>query len=245
MSKAKQADHPRNGTYRMVFFGDSICVGQGVSIHRGWVARLAAEVERLSQVQGVRVIVDNASSNGNTTRMALERMPYEVQSHGVDVLVVQFGMNDCNRWQTDLGLPRVSEAAFEANLMEIASRAFKFGAVRVIFNTNHPSLRDETRLPHCAITYEEANHRYNEIIRLAVRKLGGDAVLNDVEREFRRRTQGRREALRPYLLQDGLHLSERGHDVYLESIVSPLTEALIAAIARSEDGRTHARRRSR
>ena len=42
--------------------------------------------------------------------------PYDVQSHEVDVLVVGFGMNDCNYWMTDKGVPRVSQNAFRANL---------------------------------------------------------------------------------------------------------------------------------
>ena len=30
---------------RFAFFGDSICVGQGVSPHKTWAARLSAQVE--------------------------------------------------------------------------------------------------------------------------------------------------------------------------------------------------------
>ena len=123
---------------QLVFFGDSICNGQGVSIYRGWVTRLSAVAEALSGELGYEIIVVNASVNGSTTRQALERMPYEVQSHGVDILLVQFGLNDCNFWVTDRGLPRVSPEGFEANLVEIIQRGFHFGAKAVFLHTNHP-----------------------------------------------------------------------------------------------------------
>src|SRR6185437_14172947 len=99
---------------RVTFFGDSICVGQGVSIYRGWVTRLAEELDTHCNVRA-KLIVTNASVNGRTTRQALEDMPYNVQGHGVDLIVIQFGLNDCNYWLTDRGNPRVSLEAFKAN----------------------------------------------------------------------------------------------------------------------------------
>jgi acyl-CoA thioesterase I len=118
----------RQDPLRVVFFGDSICVGQGVSLFKGWVTKIASGLDLLSQEIGREIVVVNASVNGNTTRQALERMPYEVQSHGVDILLTQFGLNDCNLWLTDGGLPRVSADAFAANLKEIIARGRRFGA---------------------------------------------------------------------------------------------------------------------
>ena len=123
---------------RIVFFGDSICFGQGISPHLIWVARLSREVERRYDSSPNALIVHNSSINGNTTRQALERMPFDVQSHGVDAMVLQFGLNDANFWVTDRGLPRVSESAFCANLEEIIERAVKFGARHIQLHTNHP-----------------------------------------------------------------------------------------------------------
>ena len=113
----------------LYFFGDSIFFGQGVSPHKTWVTRLSQRVS--DAFAGVcELVVQNPSVNGNTTRLALERMAYDVQAHRPDVLVVQFGMNDCNVWQTDSGRPRVSSAAFAANLAEIIERGRKFGDKR-------------------------------------------------------------------------------------------------------------------
>ncbi len=38
-----------NDVNRLIFFGDSICVGQGVSIHKGWMTRIADRVESLAE----------------------------------------------------------------------------------------------------------------------------------------------------------------------------------------------------
>jgi hypothetical protein len=56
------------------FFGDSICFGQGVSPHQVWVARIAADLA--ATFADAAITVQNPSVNGNTTRAALERMPY-------------------------------------------------------------------------------------------------------------------------------------------------------------------------
>lgn len=216
-----------NAAKRLIFFGDSICVGQGVSIHKGWVTKLAARAEELSKAQGTEIVVVNASVNGNTTRQALERMPYEVQSHGVDYIIVQFGLNDCNYWQTDGGLPRVSIKAFEANLEEILERAFRFGAKRAVLNTNHPTTRTSTPMAGATITYEESNRAYNTAIRAVGKRWGPRVHLNDVEghiQDLVARGEVRPEQL---VLDDGLHLSDLGHEIYY-SMLRPLLERLLS-----------------
>jgi acyl-CoA thioesterase-1 len=218
-----RADKP----IRLVFFGDSICVGQGVSLHKGWVTRLAAWVEDIARDRNRDIVVVNASVNGNTTRQALERMPYEVQSQGADYLLVQFGLNDCNHWRTDRGLPRVSLRAFEANLDEILQRAFRFGARRAILNTNHPTARTKTPLPGTSVTYEDSSRAYNEAIRAVAGRWADRVDLNDVESHIRAMVARGETRIEDLLQLDGLHLSVRGHELYF-SLVRPLLERVLA-----------------
>lgn len=213
-------------SYRIVVFGDSISFGQGVSLHKGWVPRISAHIELLAQHTGLDLVVVNASVNGSTTRQALERMPYEVQSQGPDIVLVQFGMNDCNYWQTDHGLPRVSRAAFRANLEEIIDRAFRFGARQVLLNTNHPTGRDLEKLPFCEISYQQSNRSYNEIIR-AVGSAGDARIcFTDIEKIFEAETRGDRRRLEALLLPDLLHPSAAGHDVYFAALRPAVEEAV-------------------
>lgn len=216
---------PSRHHIKLILFGDSICFGQGISLHKGWAPRLSARLGEVASARGGDLVVINSAANGGTTRHALERMPYEVQSQWPELLLVQFGLNDCNRWETDGGHPRVSPAAFKANLAEIVARAFVFGARRVFLNTNHPTMRDERPMPHGDVTYEEANRAYNALIRELAAELGPRVVLNDMFDVFAAVATDRDSRAR-LVLDDGLHLSERGHDLYFETIC-PRIEAVL------------------
>ncbi len=210
---------------RITFFGDSICVGQGVSIYRGWVTRIARDLDELSHKIGRDALVTNASVNGRTTRQALEDMPYSVQSAGVDLLIVQFGLNDCNYWASDKGVPRVSGAAFAANMTEIMERGRRFGAKKIFLNTNHPTTRTKDVLPATSITYEQSNAEYNRIVRDLVENAGPDVVFHDIETIFNKRIENGID-LGTLLLKDGLHLSSLGHEIYYETMGPSLKRAI-------------------
>jgi acyl-CoA thioesterase I len=215
------------------FFGDSICFGQGIAIHKGWVPRISAKLSETARETGTEIVVVNASINGNTTRQALERMPYDVQSHHPDVLIVQFGMNDCNYWETDRGNPRVSPGGFKANLHEIVARAMTFGAKKVYFNTNHPTTRTDEKMNYTTHTYQQSNEIYNQHIREVTEELGNRVSLNDIEAQFKK-VADNAETLQELLQPDKLHLSEKGHDVYYDYIY-PRIEIGIKEILQREE----------
>jgi len=214
-----------NKPLRVVFFGDSICVGQGVSLYKGWVTRIAQELDELGAAHGREIIVVNSSINGRVTRQALEDMPYHVQSGGVDIMVVQFGMNDCNYWQSDNGLARVSKKAFAANLEEIIERGRRFGAKKIILNNNHPTSRIKDVFPNTNITYQDSNEEYNQIIRQLAHELDNEIIFNDVE-EFFNKNLKKDEDVDKYLLSDQLHLSENGHRLYYDYL-SPIIKKIV------------------
>ena len=148
---------------KLAFFGDSICVGQGISIHNSWVVSISRRLTEYSKINNLELLITNSSVNGRTTRQALENMPYEIQNHNYDILIIQFGMNDCNYWDTDHGMPRVSKDAFKANLIEMIDRAKNFGAKLIMLNTNHPTPRNENfKYKNCS--YQDSNLEYNQLI---------------------------------------------------------------------------------
>jgi lysophospholipase L1-like esterase len=213
---------------RLYFFGDSICFGQGVSPHRVWVTRLAYALQAKFEDR-CELIVQNPSVNGNTTRMALERMAYDVQTHEPHVLYTQFGMNDCNGWETDRGHPRVSTSAFAANLAEIVDRGRMFGAREVVLGTNHPTTRTDVSLPYVDHTYDGANRSYNAITRrVAAEKR---TLLADAEADFDAAIKMGRYSYSDLVLSDRLHLSEQGHDIYFESRMPVLVQAIESVIS--------------
>lgn len=196
------------------FFGDSISFGQGISIDLTWVTKIAQMLHQDFKERDI--IVSNTSINGNTTRMALERMPFDIQSHEVDILLVGFGMNDCNYWLTDKGVPRVSPLAFEANLKEIIDRAYHFGTQKVILRTNHPSPKQDIMI-NTDITYAQSNAYYNTIIR-KVAKEDDRIGFVDIEKNFYDYCERQQKKQEDLVLPDYVHLSEEGHKVYFDAI---------------------------
>ena len=182
---------------KIVFFGDSICFGQGVSIHKGWVPRFSEYLEKTSKFE-----VRNNSVNGDTSRKALERIYYDVLSKGVDVTIIQFGLNDCNYWKTDKGLPRVLPNAFKENMVEIITRLINHNCSIVFLLTNHPTKKN--------LKYNLNNNKYNSIIR-SLKKIDDKVKIIDIEKIFKKEKN--------YLQKDGIHLNLKGHDLYYKNFI--------------------------
>ena len=181
---------------KIICFGDSITAGQHVHPSETWPALLPGHVQ-------VRTV------NGDTTRQALERFPRDVQESGADVVLIQFGHNDANAWDSDQGLPRVSVEAFRANLVEMIARAWQF-AIRPILLTPTPVFRDPD--------YQRRLERYAGIVREV-----GQGRLCDVRQVF-----SRQPFLSPFLLGDGLHLSREGHRLYADAVELTLERKTVA-----------------
>jgi lysophospholipase L1-like esterase len=172
----------------VVAIGDSITFGQYLAAgEKAWPAL----------IEGHDVVAAGVPSD--TTRLGLERFPTDVQARSPEVVVIQFGHNDCNRWATDRGLPRVSPPAFAANLGEMVDRCSAFGAVPFLC-TMTPS----TRSPQHAEDVEI----YDRILRDVA--ADGFVELIDVRAVF-----GEDARL---LLDDGLHLSPAGHHIYAGAV---------------------------
>jgi len=202
-------------TIKIVFYGDSICAGQRWPTHLCWVTKISQKLWNRNN----NIVVSNFSINGRTTRQALETVQREIQQDAPNILVVQFGMNDCNFWQTNNGLPRVSKKSFKSNLIEIIQRARSFGVSEVVLITNHPTLKHEKK-EYAAKSYQQSNKEYNEIIREVF--IQQETRLVDMEMEF----TDRGVDLTSALLEDGIHLGQLGHQTYEEKVYKELERIL-------------------
>jgi len=194
-----------------IFFGDSICVGQWVDISKVWVHQTATALQR-DFGKGSNIAFHNRSINGNTTRQALERMHFDCLSHKPYGVIIQFGLNDCHIWETDCGHPRVSEKAYKANLVEMIERCRHHNVKHIILNSNHPTTRTKMLLPNSSQTYENRNIIYNDICREVAQEYEKVVHFVDINKIFAQHIPS--QELHEYLLEDEIHLSEKGHDFY-------------------------------
>ena len=215
----------------IVFMGDSITEGQYVHHSLRWTELVSAHLRRKFQRDSNDLhFFFNRGVSGETTRQALERFPRDVQNARPDIMTLQFGLNDCNCWDSDMGLPRVSEPAYRANLTEMIHRARHFGAQHIICSTNHPTLRHKKLA--CGESLEVRRERYNDIVREVVAATA--VTLCDIDEAFRRRSS--HDTLPELLLPepDGLHLSPAGHRLYSEVILEYLEAAIADLTSRTE-----------
>ena len=213
---------------KFYIFGDSISYGQLVSSHQTWATVLAKDLS-LFQQESISILTQNTGVNGNTTRQALERLYFDVTSHEPDIVMVQFGLNDCNYWETDKGIPRVSKSAFVANLVEIIEKVFANGAKHCILNTNHPTQKGD--FAHIKKNYDQSNSEYCELIRVAYRNLKKEfsqITLIDVESEWNNYLLSNTEiSLEDLLLPDKIHLSYKGHELYHKIIIPKTIDIIV------------------
>jgi lysophospholipase L1-like esterase len=210
----------------IVFMGDSITAGQYIDAADRWSSLVGDAIVRQYVPTPVNFHILNRGVSGETTRQALERFPSDLQQHCPEIVTLQFGLNDCNCWVTDRGLPRVSEAAYRANLIEMIERARRFGARHVILSTNHPTLRHKILMSGESL--ERRRRRYNDHVREVAALTGVE--LCDIEEAFDHLD---RDELATMLLPypDQLHLSIAGHRLYGNSIRPYLERAVADLVA--------------
>jgi lysophospholipase L1-like esterase len=210
----------------IVFMGDSITAGQYVETALRWTYLVEDAIVRKHLSTPINFHMLNRGVSGETTRQGLERFPNDVQQYRPDIVTLQFGLNDCNCWVSDAGLPRVSEAAYRANLIEMIERAQRFGARRVIMSTNHPTLRHKVLLSGESL--EGRRRRYNTMVREVTSSSG--AELCDIEEAFRSFDDRQlADMLLPY--PDHLHLSLAGHRHYANHIEPYLMRAVADVVS--------------
>jgi lysophospholipase L1-like esterase len=205
----------------VLFMGDSITEGQYVDTSLRWTNMIADELTRVYLSTPVNIQFLNKGISGETTRQGLERFPRDVQAQLPDLMTLEFGLNDCNCWVTDRGLPRVSIAAYRANIIEMIQRARLFGAKEIIVQNNHPTLRRKVLLSGESL--EDGRKRYNAVVREIAIELG--VVFCDIESAFKGLDDSALDAeLLPY--PDHLHLSVQGHRRYAAAIKPLIEQAL-------------------
>jgi acyl-CoA thioesterase-1 len=110
----------------ILVFGDSLSAAYGIAAQRGWVALLAARLER----ERLDYSVVNASISGETTAGGRSRLPAALARHKPAVLVLELGAND--------GLRGLPVAEMRRNLGAMIGAAHKAGAQVLLVGMRMP-----------------------------------------------------------------------------------------------------------
>ncbi|MEY6432854.1 arylesterase [Thioalkalicoccus limnaeus] len=110
----------------LLVLGDSLSAGYGLTLERGWVARLA---ERLADTDA-RYRVVNASVSGETTAGGVTRLPSLLEREGPALVIIQLGAND--------GLRGFQFDVIRANLSELVRRSREAGAKVLLVGVRLP-----------------------------------------------------------------------------------------------------------
>ena len=193
-----------------VFFGDSIFVGQYISIEKTFVSKTANFFSKTNN----SLIFHNRSVNGCTSRQALERMDFDIFGLSPDIVNIQFGINDCNIWETDFGHPRVSKQSYIENIKEMIDRCLYKKVKYIIINSNHP-LNRHKNLPNSRMSYEQMNTQYSRELTKVFKNYSKQVLFFDIRKEIIKSYHLSQKKYE-YLIDDGVHLSQKGHDFYFE-----------------------------
>tara|TARA_Y100000310_G_scaffold335940_1_gene419216 strand:- start:1340 stop:2002 length:663 start_codon:yes stop_codon:yes gene_type:complete len=212
---------------KLCYFGDSITYGlghdhQGVNIIDRW-SSLVDQKLKILENKNIFVYSINLGVNGDTTRNGLERLP-EVYIFNPDLIMIQFGMNDCNYWFSDNGLPRVNTVSFKHNLLELINKCLSSGVKQIILSTNHLIPVNKKMVNNQY--YNENNSIYNVIIREVVKET--NTVLCDIENYFINYSENKVNFLNEE--NKWIHLSTEGNKLYSDIIFPIIKKELMKLV---------------
>jgi lysophospholipase L1-like esterase len=200
---------------RIIGFGDSITQGN-LEVTGEWPHELQVKLDNWKK--GTYEVI-NKGKNGNTTSNAFDRIESDILPNLPAILIVAFGINDCNHraWAK---VPRVSVAEYEKNIREFY-RITKSKGGCCIFVVNHilqPLEGSRFKNQGNGLSYQENLEVYND----TVRKLSSE--LNVPIIDFPKHISENAIDIQSLLIEDGVHLSRYGYDVYTEYIFHRLKE---------------------
>lgn len=198
----------------IICFGDSITQAADRSEGDRWptVLQIALDDWRVGTYR-----VFNRGLGGNTTANGLARFADDVLPLLPGVLVVEFGINDCNHptWRR---VPAVGVEEYKKNLREF-HRICRANKGVCVFVVNHPLSR--AKLPQGNGRTLHANLQpYNEAVRLLAAELKAPVIdLPMMMSEWAVK-------LADFVQEDGIHLTADGNHMYAAMVFDRLQEIL-------------------
>ncbi|MEO6847444.1 MAG: GDSL-type esterase/lipase family protein [Chthoniobacterales bacterium] len=207
----------------IVCFGDSITEVKTVDELRRWPTQLALKLN-VWRPDSFRVF--NRGVSGDTTDEGAARIESDITPHLPELVVVEFGVNDCNVRPT-VTVPRVSLEKFRENLGKIHRCITQLNG-RMILLAGHFPLVERARPGGKPLKYTQGNGKsyaenyapYYEVVQQMREELALSII--DMPSIIERK----KIAMSEMVIEDGIHLTAQGNDFYAESVFEGLREIL-------------------
>ena len=194
----------------IVFFGDSITFGYGVDTETESFFSRINRIMQTGMYGDVRVV--NAGVSGDDTSEAIRRVTTDVTALNPDIVIIAFGLNDCQN-------KSMTPAKFRENINNmIAAMPSK---TRVILATSNSFLETGQSL---WMDFNEALEPYMEEVRATARDRNLPIIdVNSAWKEHLRQDQRHMETF--YI--DPTHPSAKGHGLIYEAYMNVLRRTLM------------------
>jgi lysophospholipase L1-like esterase len=202
-------------TTNIICFGDSITEVAEFPANERWPTLLQARLDAWRQGE---FKIHNRGIGGDTTARAFDRIESDVLPLLPGVLLVQFGFNDANvrDWAV---VPRVGLDEFRKNMHEFHRVAHTHGG-RCVFIINHTIAAVAGKQGN-GVRYKNNMEPYNSAISEVAEMCNAAAI--DLPALMAQRQVG----LDLFVVDDGLHLSALGNQLYAEMVLEALKEILV------------------
>ena len=112
-----------NKKLNIIIFGDSIVSCSQLIKNKRWSYILKKKFKK--KVNNISTKFKICSFNGATTKEAVNKIKFVLDTRKIDILILMFGINDSVYWMSGLGKPRVDIKDFKKNIIKLIKKAKK------------------------------------------------------------------------------------------------------------------------
>tara|TARA_Y200000002_G_scaffold371816_1_gene368909 strand:- start:653 stop:1279 length:627 start_codon:yes stop_codon:yes gene_type:complete len=197
---------------KIIFFGDSIIENKSNRKISSWSIKLKKLIKSNSRKKNNFFTY---AYSGLNSRKALDFLPnILIKNKNIHFIIIQIGINDSWHFESLKGLANVSEESFRSNLNEIYLKCKKFQIKNIIFLTYHKLLKNRVEINKKNLN--QNLDRYTKIIKKFC------TINNLLCIDILKETKNIDPKILCKKLPDGVHLSEKGTEIYSKIIFKNL-----------------------
>jgi len=205
---------------KLVFFGDSIIRYKSNSKTYSWADKLIKLINNNPERKFKSITYSYVGLN---SRRALELLPkILIKNKNLKYIFIQIGINDSWHFKSLKGLANVNKKSFKSNLEEIYLKCKKYKIKNVIFLTYHRLLKNRVE-----INGKNLNQNLKSYINI-IKKFCKNKDLTCID--IFKKTKNFKSKDICLKLPDGIHLSNKGAEIYSKIIYKDLKRIYVEKV---------------